>query len=74
MNNPTEAGQFSSVTPKGVKIGVIAFPATAKTDFSESSLPKVPSVPRELKNPSTAIIIIRNFPALTIKPFNRSHV
>ena len=71
---PTEAGQFSSLTPKGLKTGVMVRPTALSSERSLSSLPKLPSLPTLLRTlrSSTSGMITR--PALTTKARVRSQV
>ncbi len=61
VNSPTVAGQLSFSIPIGSKTGVTARPIPARTERSVSSLPKVPSVPKEFITASivtTTVIVI----------------
>ncbi len=71
---PTVAGQFSSVMPIGAKTGVMPSPMAASTDRSVLSLPKLPSVPTELRKPSTTTTAMIILLALSTKALRRSQV
>ena len=60
--------------PIGANAGVIDLPITLRTEFSESSLPKVKSVLMEFRklNAITTTTIV--FPARRMKDFNRNQV
>ncbi len=74
VNRPTVAGQLSFSIPRGENTGVIVLPTTLKTEFSESSLPKVPSLPIELKKLKAITTTTMVFPALKMKPLSLNHV